>query len=185
MSEVQKDDILAHRVSVVPTWLVRGLEGITALSIFAIMLLIFIDVIMRYFFNHPIRGALEVVGMFMALLTMSALPLVTEERNHITIDLIDGLLHGAIRYTIQFVILIFQMIMIGFISWRIYMIADREWHNGWVTVDLEISRAPLLFGMAFFGALTTAIVMWMIIQFARGRLPVMPIGGLNTGSDEL
>lgn len=184
MSDIEYD-AETFRNGVAPVWLIRFLEGLTAVSIFAIALLIFTDVIMRYFFNSPIRGALEVVGMFMALLTMSALPLVTEERRHITIDLIDGLLHGAVRYTIQLVILIFQMVMIGFISWRIYATAMREWDNGWVTVDLEISRAPLLFGMAFFGALTTVIVAWMIVQFLRRRLSVIPLGGLNTGSDDL
>lgn len=185
MSGTQGDAVAGNRNGVAPVWLIRLLESISAVSIFAIALLVFTDVIMRYFFNSPIRGANEINGLLLGFMTMSALPLVTEERNHITIDLIDGALRGAVRYTIQFFILVFQFIMLGFISWRIYAIAEREWRDGFITVDLEISRAPLLFAMAFFGALTTAIVVVMIIQYLRGRLPVIPIGGFNTGSDDL
>lgn len=185
MSMTQQDGAAGNRSVVAPKWLLRCFEGITAISIFTMALLILFDVVLRYVFNSPLRGVYEINGLLLGLLTMSALPLVTEQRSHITVDLIDGLLHGAVRYVTQLIILVFQMVMIGFISWRIYAIGLREWDNGWVTVDLQISRAPLLLFMAFLGALTTTIVLVMIVQFLRRRLPVIPIGGMNTGSDDL
>lgn len=149
------------------------------------MLMIFSDVVMRYFFNSPLRGVYEISGLLLGMLTMSALPLVTEQREHVTVDLIDGYLHGAVRFVMQLLVLVFQMVMIGFIAWRIYALALREWQSGWVTVDLQISRAPVLFAIAFFAALTAALVGIMIIQFMRRRLPVVPIGGFNHDADNL
>lgn len=185
MNATPNEDAARNRSVVSPAWLLKCFAGITAVSIFAIAVLIFSDVILRYFFNSPLRGIYEINGLLLGLLTMSALPLVTEERRHITVDLIDSFLHGSVRYVMQLIILIFQMIMIGFISWRIYTIGMREWNSGWVTVDLQISRAPLLLFMAFLGALTTAIVLVMVVQFLRRRLPVIPIGGMNTGAEDL
>lgn len=185
MSVGHQGDVASNRSVVAPMWLLKCFEWITAAAIGSMATVIFVDVILRYFFNSPLRGGYEISGMLLGLLTMSALPLVTEERGHITVDLIDSFLHGAVRFAMQLIILIFQMVMIGFISWRIYAIGLREWQNGWVTVDLQISRAPLLLGMAFLGAITTVITVVMVVQFIRRRLPVIPIGGQSTGSDDV
>ncbi len=185
MPETKKKGVARKRSVVAPNWLLSCLEWITAVSIFTMAILIFSDVVLRYFFNSPLRGVYEINGMLLGLLTLSSLPLITEERNHITVDLIDSFLHGRVRFISQLIILAFQMVMIGFIAWRIYAIGIREWHSGWVTVDLQISRAPLLLFMAFLGALTSAFLLIMIVQFLRKRLPVIPIGGMNTGADDL
>lgn len=185
MADEQTNDAAGTRSVVAPMWLLKCFEWITATAIGAMAALIFVDVILRYFFNSPLRGSYEMSGMLLGLLTLSALPLVTEERGHITVDLIDSFLHGSVRFFMQLLIIVFQMVMIGFISWRIFAIGMREWESGWVTVDLQISRAPLLLGMAFLGALTTAITIAMVVQFLRGRLPVIPIGGHQNDSGKV
>lgn len=185
MTEMNQEIAAATRSVVAPGWLLTGLRLIAASSICLMMIAIFLDVVMRYFFNNPLRGVYEITGLLLGIVAMSALPLVTEERSHITVDLIDGLLHGAMRFVMQLLILIFQFVMIGFLSWRIYLMALREWHNGWVTVDLQISRAPILFSLALFSGLAAAILVVMIIQFLRGRLAVVPVGGSHSNTDSL
>lgn len=185
MTFVNQGGAARSRSVVAPAWLLAFFKLVTAASIFSMAVLIFTDVILRYFFDSPIRGSYEINGLLLGLMTMSAFPLVTEQRAHITVDLIDSFLHGAVRFVMQLLILVFQLVMIGFISWRIYAIGLREWQNGWVTVDLQISRAPLLLAMALFGAVTTAIVLVMIAQFIRGRLPVIPVGGQDSSSDDI
>lgn len=185
MAETAQKDAAGNRSVVAPTWLLTGLKAIAAASICTLMVMIFTDVVMRYFFNHPLRGVYELSGLLLGIVTMSALPLVTEQREHVTVDLIDGFLHGAARFVMQLLVLIFQMVMIGFIAWRIFAMALREWHSGWVTVDLQISRAPVLFVIAFFAALTAVLVGVMIVQFLRRRLPVIPIGGMHHDADNL
>lgn len=131
MAEGSQKDAAGNRSVVAPAWLLTALKGVAAASICALMGLIFTDVVMRYFFNNPFRGVYEISGLLLGMLTMSALPLVTERREHVTVDLIDGFLHGAARFVMQLLVLVFQMVMIGFIAWRIYAMALREWNNGW------------------------------------------------------
>ena len=185
MAEMENGDAAVTRSVVAPGWLLASFKLIAGTSIFAMMVAIFLDVVMRYFFNSPLRGVYEITGLLLGIVTMSALPLVTEERSHITVDLIDGILHGAARFIMQLLILIFQCVMIGFLSWRIYLMALREWNSGWVTVDLQISRAPILFGLAALAGLAAVILGVMIIQFLRGRLPVIPVGGSHSNTDSL
>lgn len=185
MSATNDHDAARTRSVVSPAWLLSVLKAITAISIFAIAFLTFSDVIMRYFFNSPLRGIYEIDGLLLGLLTMSALPLVTEQRAHITVEVFDNYIRGNARFVMQLIILIFQGVMIGFITWRLYAIALREWNNGWVTIDLQISRAPLLFTLAALGLLTTVFVIIMIVQFCRRRLPVIPVGGVSQSTDDV
>lgn len=170
---------------VCPGWMLNVFKVTTATSIFSIAILTFTDVILRYFFSAPLRGVYEIDGLVLGLMTMSALPLVTAQRAHITVDALDHLFDGKSRFVMQTLSLVFQGVMIGFISWRLYAIALREWNNGWLTIDLQISRAPLLFVLAALGAATTIIVLVMIVQMLRGRLPVIPRGGLADGTDDV
>ncbi|MCR9235215.1 MAG: TRAP transporter small permease [Alphaproteobacteria bacterium] len=185
-SNGQPDDTtVSLRGVVAPDWMLNIFKVTTATSIFAIAILTFTDVVMRYFLSAPLRGVYEMDGLILGLMTMSALPLVTESRAHITVDVLDHFYHGGLRFSMQLLSLVFQAVMIGFITWRLYAIALREWNNGWVTIDLQISRAPLLFILAALGAASTLIVIVMIVQMWRGRLPVIPHGGLNDGSEDM
>lgn len=171
--------------NVAPAWLQTVLKLIAATAIFSMAVLTFVDVIMRYFLSHPVRGVYEINSFLLGLLTMSALPLVTTERSHITVDLFDSFFRGKVRYAMQLASLVFQMGMIGFIGWRLYAIALREWNNGWVTIDLQISRAPILFALSAFAGLAALLVLVMVIQFLRGRLPVIEPSSPEQRADDV
>ena len=152
--------------------LMWALKAVICVSIFSIALIVFIDVQLRYFFNSPIPAAFEINGMILGLVTFAALPLVTMERTHITVDLFDHLFRGKVRKIQQFIVLVFTAIMTGFISVRLYATAIVEAEADYVSVDLGLSRTPLLLTMSVLGMITVLIVLVMAWQLARGRLPI-------------
>ena len=58
----------------------------------AMMLLTVVDVVARYVFNRPLRGAFEVTELLLAVLIFAGLPLVSHANEHVTMDFIDRLL---------------------------------------------------------------------------------------------
>lgn len=70
----------------------RGVETLMALTLFAMVVLTFADVIGRRILGRPIHGAHDVTEHLMALAIFIGLPLVTAVGLHLTIDLFDGIL---------------------------------------------------------------------------------------------
>ena len=77
-------------------WLDRVLGAAAAVLLFCLMALTTVDVIGRYLFNRPLRGAFEITELLLLTLIFAGLPLVSRADEHVTMDFIDRLL-GATR----------------------------------------------------------------------------------------
>ncbi|MGI9509960.1 MAG: TRAP transporter small permease, partial [Geminicoccaceae bacterium] len=81
-----------NRVSAAGTagiWAARGLLGVAAVLLFAMLALTCVDVIGRYLLNAPINGKTELTRFMMAGLIASALPVISAGGGHISVDLFD------------------------------------------------------------------------------------------------
>ena len=56
------------------------------------MFLTFVDVVARYVFSRPVRGAFEVTELMLVVLIFAGLPLVSWADEHALMDFIDRLL---------------------------------------------------------------------------------------------
>ncbi len=148
--------------------------------IFAMAGLTFLDVIGRYVFASPIQGTFEIVGLLLGVVTFAALPLVTQERAHITVDLFDSFFRGKVRWVQQFLVLIASSTVVAFFTERLIAAGIDEAAANYVTEDLGISRAPLLYGLAGLSGITAILLLVMIWQMATGKLAVkQPDGHLG------
>ena len=67
--------------------LISILEVITAILLFSMMILTFIDVIGRYLFNAPVYGAAEIIQILLIGVIFSAMPIVSKTNSHIAVEL--------------------------------------------------------------------------------------------------
>ena len=90
-----------------PGWTGR-VEGILGLASSAIllgmMLLTFADVVARYLFTRPVRGAFEVTELLLLVLIFAGLPLVSFTNEHAVMDFIDRLLDRRARRGLERVV---------------------------------------------------------------------------------
>ena len=131
----------------------RLLRTISATTLFAVMLLTCIDVAGRYLFDHPIQGATELTMMGMGLMVFSALPVVTLNGGHVTVDLFDPFLSrtaGRLRDLLTGLVSAFVLTVI---AWRVGILAERAHGYGDMTPYLRIPRWPLVATIAFMSAL--------------------------------
>lgn len=161
-------------------WLFFTLKLIAAVMIFAMAALTFLDVVGRYVFAAPIQGTFEIVGLLLGVVTFAALPLVTHSRTHITVDLFDSFIRGKFRWVQQFSVLIGSAIVIAFFTERLFSAGLDEASANYVTEDLGLSRAPLLYGLSVLSGITAIILVVMIWQMATGKLEVKQPDQLRT-----
>src|SRR5262245_52247681 len=93
-------------------WLDRALGAAAAILLFCLMLLTTVDVIGRYIFNWPIRGAFETTELLLLALIFAGLPLASRADEHVTLDFIDMALSDGGRLLLRrFVDLVCRLLL--------------------------------------------------------------------------
>lgn len=157
MNNTRRNDIrrpFRHRLARSCDFILASVAGSL---LFAMMVLTFADVVLRYFFNAPIKGGFEVTEMMMAVLIFAGLPLVSRKHEHVTIDAFDRFFPAAIRRVLYVVIhLVCAAALVG-MAWLLYRKAGNFAEIGDVTQTLKFPIAPFVYLMALL-TLVTALV---------------------------
>lgn len=125
--------------------------------LFAMMLLTFVDVIMRYWFDAPIKGSFEITELMMAVLIFAGLPLVSRSNQHVAIDTFESLLPEALRRALRVLMQVVCAVAMAGMAWLLYGKAQRFAMAGDITQSLKVPIAPFVYLMAAL-TLATAIV---------------------------
>lgn len=143
------------------------LLGLLAAGVlFCMMMLTFVDVILRYFFNAPLTGSFEVSELLMAVLIFCGLPLVSRRHEHVAIDSLERLIPEFLQRVLQRLVdLVCALALLG-MAWLLAGRAARFASLGDVTQTLKISIAPFVYLMA---ALTLATALVHLIAVFAGR----------------
>jgi TRAP-type C4-dicarboxylate transport system permease small subunit len=139
----------------------RGAEallGVAASAIlFAMMVLTFVDVVARYVFSRPVRGAFEVTELMLLVLIFAGLPLVSYADEHATMDFIDRLLGPGGQRALQAAVHVLCAAMLFLLTWLVWRKADRIWGYRDATDVLRIVYGPFVYFMAVMIGLTGVI----------------------------
>src|SRR5687768_13183846 len=116
------------------------------------MSLTFVDVVARYVFNRPLRGAFEITELLLLVLIFAGLPLVSHADEHVTMDFIDRLLgrrRDLWRRAVQGV----GAAIMFLLTWLVWIKANRISAYGDATDVLRILYGPFVYFMALMIAL--------------------------------
>jgi TRAP-type C4-dicarboxylate transport system permease small subunit len=122
--------------------------GVAASAIlFGMMTLTFVDVILRYVFNRPLRGGFEVTELLLLVLIFAGLPLVTHANEHVTMDLIDRWLTPRARLLLARAMEAVSAALMFALTWFMWIKATRVAGYGDTTDVLRIAVAPFVYFM--------------------------------------
>ena len=128
---------------------VEAILGVAASAIlFAMMLLTFVDVVARYAFNRPLRGAFEVTELMLLVLIFAGLPLVSFGDEHAVMDFVDRLLSGPALRRLERVVHAASAAFLVLLAWLTWLKADRIWAYRDATDVLRIVYGPFVYFMA-------------------------------------
>ena len=131
------------------------------------MTLTFVDVVARYVFNRPLRGAFEVTELLLLVLIFGGLPLVSHADEHVTMDFIDKLL-GRWRDLWQRAIQAVSAAIMFLLTWLVWLKADRIQAYGDATDVLRIAYGPFVYFMAVMIALSGMIHLYKTFEWPKG-----------------
>ncbi len=143
--------------------------GIAAsVLLFGMMLLTFADVVARYLFNLPIRGAFEVTELTLLVLIFAGLPLVSHADEHVTMDFIDRMLPPAGQRALVRLVHAFCAAIMFFLTWQIWIKAGKISGYGDTTDVLRIAVGPFVYFMDAMIALTGLVHVYKMFVPGEG-----------------
>lgn len=145
----------------------RALEMLAAALLFSMMILTFVDVVLRYVFNAPIRGSFEVSETMMAVLIFAGLPMVSRKGEHIAIDSLVRLAPPLLRRISALAVQIGCAAALVGMAWLLWLKGSRFAVAGDVTQTLKLPIAPVVQLMALltlFTALIHVVLAWQALR---------------------
>ena len=147
----------------------RLFGSLAAFFLAATMLLTVADVVLRSFFNFPLRGTLELVELGLACTIFVALPAVFLRDEHLVVDVIDHFVHPSVVRWLDLAGALVSLGVLVVMAWQMAPLARAMHEFGDVTSDLSIPRIyywiPVLGGVVA-SALATLV---FIARWRRGR----------------
>jgi len=139
--------------------------GLLAASVLMLLMIItFIDVLGRYLFSAPLPGAFELTEIMMAMLIFAGLPLVLRANQHVSVNLIVGILSPKILHLQRLITQAIMAVVLAVMAWRMWIKAAEMLEQGDETAYLLLPIAPVAFFMTLMMAFSTLII---AIQFVR------------------
>jgi len=135
---------------------------ISAIVLFAMMMITAIDVAGRYLFSKPLAGGFELTEMMLAALIYCGLPLVSKRREHIVIDTFDPLMSKRVKRGLDVVADIVCAATLAGLGWLLFRRAVRVAEYGDTTSVLTLPLAPVAYLMGTMIVITAAIHLWLI-----------------------
>ena len=144
---------------------VEGLLGVAAsIILLAMMLLTFTDVVARYVFSRPLRGAFEITELLLLVLIFAGLPLVSFTDEHAVMDFIDRVLGPRAMRRLTGVVQTVNAAFMFLLAWLTWLKADRIWAYRDATDVLRIVYGPFVYFMAVTLALAGVIHLYKAAQ---------------------
>jgi len=144
--------------------------GIAAsILLLCLMLMTFADVVARYLFNRPIRGAFEVTELLLLVLIFAGLPLVSHADEHVTMDFIDRMLPGRALAALVRLVHALVAAIFFFLAWQVLIKAGRISEYGDTTDVLRIAVGPFVYFMAAMIFLTGLVHLFKVFMPGERR----------------
>ena len=139
--------------------------GVAASAILlAMMLLTFVDVVARYVFSRPVRGAFEVTELMLVVLIFAGLPLVSWADEHALMDFIDRLLGARAQRLLVRAVQAACAAVMFLLTWLIWLKADRIWAYRDATDVLRVVYGPFVYFMAVMLGLAGLIHLYKAVE---------------------
>jgi len=145
-----------------------GMRVIAAICLFGMALLTGADVGMRGAFNSPIFGCEEIVGILGVIAVAFSLPYTHFQKSHIGVEILIRRFPQKTRNRIKLATNSATFLLVGLITWRMFIYAGTLAKSGEVSMNLELPEYYVVYVLSF-GFFVYAICLFMeIIKFFKG-----------------
>lgn len=135
----------------------------TVILLFMVLLL-GVNVILRYFIRKPIKGSVELEEFLLVILVFLGVAYTAIQRRHIKVDLVISRLPLSVQPVITSVTSFLSIGLCAVMTWQIVVYAQARWSYGAESIILNLPLFPFIFVAAFGSALLGLV---MLVEFLR------------------
>jgi len=121
---------------------------IGGVAVLSLMSLATGNVVLRFFFNTPYRGAYEVVGFLGAIVIAFALGYTQKRKDHIVVDILTERFPKQINRILDAANYFITMIFFAIVSWQIFVWGLKIAKSGEVSETIKIIFHPFVYCVA-------------------------------------
>ncbi len=129
------------------------------------MLMVVVDVVMRFALNKPILGSVELASYMLSIIAFTAIPFVESEEEHIVIPLLFDRFPKKVRLFVNTIISVIGLGILVLIGLASFLLAAEYLHRGKVTQVLSIPLYPFVFIAALCISLYVIILIVNAIKY--------------------
>ena len=139
----------AEAIEKVANPLSRVVDSVGRVILALMVLLISVDVVLRYFFNRPIRGSYELVEFMMVLVVFLGLAYTQTKKGHVSITLLTNKLAPSQMSVVKSTTNLLCLIIFSLITWRCIIQAENLRTSGTSSDVLFIPNLPFMWVVVF------------------------------------
>ena len=144
-------------------------DGLSALVLFALMVMTCIDVFGREILGAPLDGATELTQLMMGVLVFAVLPVVSFREEHITVDLLDKWFPRRLAPPRQVVLNLLSGVMMAVVCWRVWVIGEFQMEYGDSTEFLRIPLGPVSYFISVMSGIAALELFANVFRHLTGR----------------
>jgi TRAP-type C4-dicarboxylate transport system permease small subunit len=139
---------------------------IAAIVLAAMMMLTVADVVGRYFFNSPIKGTWELIGLLLVCAGTWGLGYCQMQKAHISINIILQRFSPRVQALMLSFTYLVGLAAFSLLCWRMFVMAMRysSTMKGYVTDTLEIPYPPFMFALSIGAGIMVLILIVDLIR---------------------
>lgn len=144
-------------------------DGISAVVLFALMVMTCIDVFGREVLRAPLDGATELTQIMLGVIVFAVLPIVSFREDHITVDLLDRWFPKRLAHPRQVLLNLIAGGIMAAVCWRVWIIGRDQADVGDTTEFLAIPLGPVSYFIAIMSGITAVALIANAIRHIMGR----------------
>ena len=121
---------------------------IGSVAVLSLMALATANVVLRFFFNAPYRGAYEVVGFLGAIVIAFSLGYTQKRKGHIVVDILTERFPKRINRILDAINYFITMIFFAIVSWQLFVWGIKIAKSGEVSETIKIIFHPFVYCVA-------------------------------------
>ena len=119
-----------------------------SVAVLSLMSMATVNVVLRFFFNAPYRGAYEVVGFLGAIVIAFALGYTQKRKAHIVVDILTEKFPKRVNRILDGINYFITMIFFAIVSWQVFVWGMKISRSGEVSETLKIIFHPFVYSVA-------------------------------------
>ena len=156
----------------------RTLAWLLAATVFALMMITFVDVLGRNLFNLPVPASFEITRLALGMMVFIALPLVSAQDEHVTIGLLNGLFPGRSGRRKSFVVGLFVAFLCVVLARELWVQAGALAQQNERLMFLKIQLAPFVYVMSALSLFTAFVHLALAWLKLSGRFEAPEVTGV-------